>query len=263
MDILDKIIAKKRIELQLRKEVISQEFLESKCFFDQPKRSLKAALLKSKVPIIAEFKRKSPSKGFIKENAKVCEIVPDYIQAGAAGISVLTDMDFFAGSMTDLKQARELATIPLLRKDFMIDEYELYVAKAMGADVVLLIAAALTVQQTKRMARKAQALNLEVLLELHDENELDHINEWVDIVGINNRNLKSFEVDLDASVKLLDKLPEDKVKISESGISHPETVVDLLRAGFQGFLMGENFMKTEMPGNALSEFIDQVQKQLK
>ncbi|MCL1943356.1 MAG: indole-3-glycerol phosphate synthase TrpC [Candidatus Azobacteroides sp.] len=256
MDILDKIIAQKRIELRHYREAISLEELESRVFH-HPKRSLKESLLKADVPIIAEFKRKSPSKGFINEYAKISDIIPGYTRAGAAGISVLTDEKFFGGSISDLKQARELTDVPLLRKDFTIDEYQLYVAKAIGADAVLLIAAALTPGQTLNLARKSGELNLEVLLELHDESELDHINEYVDIVGINNRNLKTFSVDLEASIRLAGRLPKEFVRISESGISRPETVVQLKQAGFQGFLMGENFMKTDDPGKALEEFIGQ------
>ncbi|MDR2474567.1 MAG: indole-3-glycerol phosphate synthase TrpC [Bacteroidales bacterium] len=255
MDILDRIIAQKRIELQQRKEVISQETIESKIFERHPKRSLKEALQQSTTGIIAEFKRKSPSKGFIKEGADVRDIVPAYTHAGAAGISILTDEHFFGGSLSDLKHARKLTDVPILRKDFIIDEYELYVAKAIGADVILLIAATLTAKQAERLAQKAHLLNLEVLLEIHNENELEHINEYVDLVGINNRNLKTFQVDLQASLTLAEKLPTDLVKISESGISKPETIRQFKQAGFQGFLIGECFMTTEDPGKALSELI--------
>ena len=260
MDILEKIIAQKRIELERCKQVVHLEQLENtlSAVDIMLQRSLKNTLLQAEVPIIAEFKRKSPSKGFINENAELKEIIPAYTQSGAAGISVLTDEKFFGGNLSDLKQARTLTDIPLLRKDFMIDEYQLYVAKTIGADVILLIAAALTVTQTKQLARKAKELNLEVLLELHEENELEYINEYVDIVGINNRNLKTFAVDIEASIRLSDKLPTDFVRISESGISQPETVIQLMQAGFQGFLMGENFMKTDSPGDELSNFIRQV-----
>lgn len=258
MDILDKIIAQKRIELQTRKEAVSLEVLESQIFENTSKRSLKKSLLAAEVPIISEFKRKSPSKGFINEHARVADIIPAYAKAGAAGISVLTDEKFFGGSLKDLKDARSFTDIPLLRKDFIIDEYQLYVAKTVGADVILLIAAALTKEQTLRLSQKAKELRLEVLLELHDEIELDHINEYVDLIGINNRNLKTFSVDLEASVKLLEKLPKDRIRISESGISSPQTVSDLMKAGFQGFLMGENFIKTSSPGVSLQAFIKEV-----
>lgn len=260
MDILEKIIAQKRITLHQYKQAVSRDMLEGIVSGIKTRRSLKSALLKSEVPIISEFKRKSPSKGFIKENARVAEIIPGYVQAGATGISVLTDEPFFGGNISDMKQARELTDIPLLKKDFMIDEYQLYVAKAIGADVVLLIAAALTVPQTERLAGKAKELQLEVLLELHDESELNHVNDSIDIIGINNRNLKTFSVDIDASIRLADKLPSGFVKISESGISSPETVVKLMDAGFQGFLMGENFMKTPCPGDELAGFIRQVKE---
>ncbi len=262
MDILEKIIAQKQIELEQCKQVVSLSQLENLISTHATQRSLKKDLLQSEVPIIAEFKRKSPSKGFINENARVEDIVPGYTQSGAAGISVLTDVKFFGGNISDLKQARILTDIPLLRKDFMIDEYQLYVSKAIGADAILLIAAVLTIPQTLQLARKAKELNLEVLLELHNEDELEYVNEYIDIVGINNRNLKTFTVDIEASVLLADKLPENFVRISESGISRPETVVQLMKAGFQGFLMGENFMKTDFPANELSDFICQVKSKL-
>ncbi|MDR1370059.1 MAG: indole-3-glycerol phosphate synthase TrpC [Dysgonamonadaceae bacterium] len=261
MDILNKIIAQKRIELSQYMQVVSLDQLRTmflNCRTAQ--HSLKNALSQSATPVIAEFKRKSPSKGFINESADVKDIIPGYARSGAAGISVLTDRQFFGGNIGDLKLARTLTDLPLLRKDFIIDEYQLYVAKAIGADVILLIAAALTVEQTLRLARKAKTLNLEVLLELHDEKELGHINEYVDIVGINNRNLKTFSVDIDASIRLADRLPADLMRISESGISQPETIVHLMDAGFRGFLIGECFMKAPDPEAELNDFILRVEE---
>jgi indole-3-glycerol phosphate synthase len=259
MNILEKIISQKQIELEKCKQAVGLLQLENMISgLPAATCSLKKALLQEEIPVIAEFKRKSPSRGFIKENANVENIIPGYTRSGATAISVLTDEKFFGGNISDLKQARALTAIPLLRKDFIIDEYQLYVSKVIGANAILLIATALTKEQVLQFARKARELDLEVLLELHEENELEHINEYVDIVGINNRNLKTFSVDVEASIRLADKLPADCVKISESGISQPETVVRLMDAGFQGFLMGENFMKANSPGDELADFLHQV-----
>ena len=186
------------------------------------------------------------------------EITSGYNQAGAAGISILTDSKYFGGVAEDLNAARPHLSCPVLRKDFMVDEYQLYEAKAMGADVILLIAAALTVEKTEELALKAHDLGLEVLLEVHNQEELRHINNYVDLVGVNNRNLKTFEVNIDISLALAGLIPDKFVKISESGISSPETVVELRKAGYKGFLMGENFMKGNDPALALKGFIEKI-----
>ena len=199
-------------------------------------------------------------KGFINENAKVDEVVPLYEKAGAAGISVLADSEFFAGAPKDIRIARELVDLPILFKEFVIDEIQLHLAKSCGADVVLLIAACLTPERVAELSEEAKRLGLEVLLELHSADELGHINKNVDIVGINNRNLKTFEVDLQASIDLMSQLPNDMVRISESGISSPDTIKMLREKGFQGFLIGENFMKTQNPGVALKDFIAELKK---
>ena len=263
MNILEKIIANKRIEIAAHKEVQSPAELAKLCETARTCYSFKQALTSSEVGIIAEFKRKSPSKGFIKEGAKIEDIVPGYAQNGAATISVLTDMDFFGGELKDLQEARRLADslglkTPLLRKDFIVDEYQIMQAKVMGADVILLIAAALSVFETKTLAKAAHALGLEVLLEIHNDAELGHINEFVDVVGVNNRNLSTFVTDIQTSFDLGEKIPHGIVKISESGISEPATVRELQSAGFEGFLMGENFMKQADPAQALADFIAQV-----
>ena len=256
MNILEKIISEKRQEIVRHKEAVSQKTLEDFIREKPDCISFKQSLLDSPTGIISEFKRRSPSKDWIFKTAKVEDVVPQYAASGAVAISVLTDEPFFGGTLNDLKTARSLVPkTPLLRKDFMVDEYQLYQARALGADVILLIASALSVPQTKVLACAAHALGLEVLLEIHSEEELGHINEHVDVVGINNRNLSTFKTDIQISYDLGEKIPADFVKISESGISQPETVLELRQAGFRGFLMGENFMKTGQPGATLKEFI--------
>lgn len=259
MTILDKIIENKRVEVAEAKERVSVEELMKSASFNRRTISLKNNLVKDgSSGIIAEFKRKSPSKGDIFAGAKVEDITLGYTESGAAGISVLTDYNFFGGGAEDLKSAREFnPNTPLLRKDFIIDEYQLYEAKAWGADVILLISANLTPEETYNLSKKALELGLEVLLEIHDKEELDRSPlEHVDIIGVNNRNLKNFaENNVNASLNLVNDLPKNIVRISESCISQPETVRQLKVAGYQGFLMGENFMKTNDPAGALKEFI--------
>lgn len=258
INILDKIIANKRIEVEKHKATISYSELEAKITDTSNKHSFKEALVNSSTGIIAEFKRRSPSRDWIFKDAKIEDVIPLYSKNGASAISVLTDIDFFGGTLADLELARSLTTTPLLRKDFMIDEYQLYQAKMSGANAILLIASALTVQETKRLAIKAKELGLDVLLEIHNEQELEHINDKVDVVGVNNRNLGTFVTDVQISFDLVDKIPNEFVKISESGISQPQTVIDLQQVGYKGFLMGENFMKTTDPGKALEEFISEL-----
>jgi indole-3-glycerol phosphate synthase len=253
--ILEKILASKIIEVAERKLSVSIFDLESEPFFPRKCLSLKQSLLDSETGIISEFKRKSPSKGWIHENADVIKVTSGYSAAGASGISILTDLFYFGGTTLDIIAARPLITCPVLRKDFVIDEYQLYEAKAMGADVVLLIAAALGQKQTLELAKTAHRLGLEVLLEVHNESELGHISENVDIIGVNNRNLRTFEVNTKVSFILADLIPDQFVKVSESGISKAETVQELRKAGYKGFLMGENFMKETNPVEALSGFI--------
>jgi len=257
-NILDKIIANKRIEVELQKAAVSLFDLGKRIENVTKTHSFRDALANSPTGIIAEFKRRSPSRDWIFKDAKVENVIPFYSQNGASAISVLTDMEFFGGNLADLEQARNLTDIPLLRKDFTIDEYQLYQAKSAGASAILLIASALTITETKKLATKAKELELDVLLEIHNEQELNHINDKVDMVGVNNRNLGTFVTDIQISFDLADKIPNDFIKISESGISQPQTVIDLQSVGYKGFLMGENFMKTENPGKALEEFIKQL-----
>ena len=258
MTILDKIIESKRTEVASRKISAPLSALVNAPLYGRKCLSLKESLLNSESGIIAEFKRKSPSLGWINEEADVVEVAAGYSAAGASGISILTDSEFFGGSPLDIMAARPFIACPVLRKDFVIDEYQLYEAKAMGADVVLLIAAALTVKQTLDLARKAHELGLEVLLEVHNEHELGHANDFVDMLGVNNRNLKTFEQSIQTSFDLAALIPEKFVKVSESGISNIETVKQLCAVGYKGFLMGENFMKEENPAATLVRFISSL-----
>lgn len=258
MNILDTIIEYKKEFVKRRKAEKSIAELESSAFFSRKTFSLKNSLLdKTKTGIIAEFKRKSPSKGVINATADVAAITKAYAEHGASGLSVLTDEHFFGGSDQDLQQARANA-IPLLRKEFIIDEYQLVEAKSLGADAILLIAACLSPAQTKSLAVFARNLGLEVLLELHGEEELEHICEETELVGINNRNLKTFEVDIERSLAMAKKIPAGKVKIAESGISSIENITLFSEHGFQGFLIGETFMKATDPAIAFADFVKKL-----
>ena len=243
-DILKEIVAHKHLEL------------ERLC---AKKPSLREALLQSESGIIAEFKRKSPSKGWIKEEGRADIIPLSYQQNGAAALSILTDEHYFGGSDDFIRTARQSGvTLPILYKNFVIDEAQLYAAALCGASAVLLIAACLSKQECKRLLEKAHDLGLEVLLEMHSEPELEYADLGPDLCGINNRNLGSFVTDVENSFRLAELLPKDAVKVSESGISNPDTVKALRQAGFHGFLIGENFMKTADPGQALREFISKL-----
>lgn len=258
-DILSEIIANKRFEVDLQKQAISIEQLQEGISEASVIRSMKQALASSKSGVIAEFKRRSPSKGWIKQDARPEEIVLSYATAGASALSILTDEKFFGGSLKDIRIARPLVEIPILRKDFIIDEYQLYQAKIVGADAVLLIAAALEQEKCNELTEKAHSLGLEVLLEIHSSDELGYINNKIDMVGINNRNLGTFFTDVENSFRLAGQLPQDAVLVSESGISDPEIVKRLRIAGFRGFLIGETFMKTEQPGETLQNFLQTIQ----
>lgn len=258
MTILDTIIAQKRIEVANKQALKSINDLEQSVFFNKPTLSLKSSLQdKNKTGIIAEFKRKSPSKGVINQTASLINVTNAYTQFGAAGISVLTDEPFFGGNLFDLEEAT-INTVPLLRKDFMISEYQIIEAKASGASVILLIAACLSPKQVKEMTHLAHQLGLEVLLEIHNQEELEHINEEVDLVGVNNRNLKNFEVSIDVSLSLIQQIPSSIPVIAESGIDNPNTIVTLQKAGFTGFLIGERFMKEPDPSIAFANFVNEL-----
>lgn len=253
MNILETIVAHKRLEVATRKQQTSFAELEELPSFKKETLSLKKFLLdETRTGIIAEFKRKSPSKGVINNWSSVEAVTKSYAQWGASGISVLTDDHFFGGTLEDLLIANH--TVPLLRKDFMIDEYQLVEAKAYGADVILLIAACLSSAEVRHLAGKAKDLGLEVLLELHEEAELAHICGDVDLVGVNNRNLKTFAVDLEHSVRLAEKIDDKFIKIAESGINEVANIKYLKQYGFKGFLIGENFMKQQDPGESFQNF---------
>ncbi len=258
MNILDTIIEQKKVEVQTRKAAMPAVQLQQSSFYSRTTFSLKAFLLDAtRTGIIAEFKRKSPSKGIINDTADVVDVTKAYAANGASCLSVLTDELFFGGTTADLEKARVNA-IPILRKDFIIDEYQITEARAMGADVILLIAACLTPQRVKELAQFAKSLQLEVLLEIHSEAELAHICDETEIVGINNRDLKTFTVDINRSIELGKKIPAGKIKIAESGISSIDTICTFKEAGFKGFLIGENFMKTPEPTIAFAAFVQQL-----
>lgn len=253
MTILDTIINRKKEEIHFSKSQTSIEQLKDSEFFDRKNLSLKESI-QNKSGIIAEFKRQSPSKGIINNTVHPLETVSAYENFGASGISILTDKDFFGGSINDIINVRKHINIPILRKDFMIDEYQFYEAKSMGADVVLLIAACLSPHQVQEFTSLSHQLGLEVLLEIHTEEELKHYHTAIDTVGINNRNLKDFKVDLQHSILLKNMLPNDVLSVAESGIYSIEDFHYLKEKGFDGFLMGEYFMKNEDPAKAFEEF---------
>jgi len=259
MNILEQIIDNKRTEVAQRNSVTSVSMLSASNLFNRNTISLVNKLLDPRsTGIIAEFKRRSPSKGIINNTATPLEVAVGYENAGAAGISILTDEQFFGGADTDLITVRSSIHIPILRKEFIIDEYQLYEAKSIGADVILLIAACLKPSEVILLSAKAKSLGLEVLLELHDEEELGHICDTVDMVGINNRSLKTFDVDIERSLKMAEQIPANKLKVAESGIDDP-ALINLFRSnGYSGFLIGENFMKSTNPISAITEFINLI-----
>ncbi|MEN8116856.1 MAG: indole-3-glycerol phosphate synthase TrpC [Bacteroidota bacterium] len=260
MNILDKIIETKKVEVANQKKVVSVSQLEKYSGFKRKCNSLKANLLKEGASgIIAEFKQKSPSKGEINFKVKVEGVTNGYVDAGASGLSVLTDYEYFGGNLANLAKARETnPDIPILRKDFMIDKYQIIEAKAFGADVILLIAACLEKGQAEVLAKKAKELGMDVLMEIHNAEELEIVNDFVDIVGVNNRNLKTFKVDVETSVQLSKLIPGKFVKISESGLAGAKEILYLRKNGFKGFLVGETFMKTDNPGEACRKLISEM-----
>jgi indole-3-glycerol phosphate synthase len=256
MNILDNIVADKRKEVDLKKSLIPVSQLEQSVLFVRETTSLANKLRNSTSGIIAEHKRRSPSKSTINQSLNVQDVAKGYENAGACGMSVLTDLKYFGGALDDLLLARASCNLPLLRKEFIIDEYQILEAKAHGADVILLIAAILTREEIKTYSEFAKSLQLDVLLEVHDEEELHKsIMPSLDMLGVNNRNLKTFDVSLDISKQLSEIIPNEFVKVSESGISNTSAIKELQPYGFQGFLIGENFMKTNNPGESAKEFI--------
>lgn len=256
--ILDTIVDYKRLEVAGRKKEIPVKRLESATFFTRSCYSLCASLKnKNRSGIIAEFKRCSPSKGIINTDAQVSEVTRGYTEHGASGLSILTDEHFFNGNKEDLYKGRA-NVIPILRKEFIIDEYQVIETKAIGADVILLIAECLGKKKIKQFAALSKSLGLEVLLEMHSESQIEKITTDVTLVGINNRDLKTFQVDIDRSIALSGKLPEGMMKIAESGIDNPETILKMKKSGFDGFLMGEYFMKQKNPGKAFNDFVKEL-----
>lgn len=256
MTILDEIVANKRKELALAIEKTSLRDLEKRKLFNRKMLSMTGFITHpEKTGIIAEFKRKSPSRGVINADVTIEEVTTGYFRSGASALSILTDRTYFGGSEKDLARARELNPLPILRKDFILDEYQIIEARAMGADAILLIAAVLSASQVLHLARFARSLEMQVLLEIHGRQELDRICEFVDMVGVNNRDLNTFEVDMEVSLELAGEIPPDFVRISESGITSPLVVKKLKSAGFQGFLIGENFMRAPDPVLAFSDFV--------
>lgn len=261
MDILTKIVNDKRIEVNFRKQLIPVSQLERSVLFERKTVSLAQKINKSSTGIIAEHKRRSPSKAVINQSFNVFDVAKGYETAGVCGMSVLTDAKYFGGSLDDLLTARASCNLPLLRKEFIIDAYQVIEAKAYGADVILLIAALLTREEIKQLSKLAKSLNLEVLLEIHNEEELNKsIMPSLDMLGVNNRNLKTFDVSLETSKRLSGLIPNDFVKVSESGISSVEAIKTLQPFGYKGFLIGENFMKTTHAGASARVFIEKLQK---
>lgn len=261
MDILQEIVAHKRIEVERFKQQLSEQEIHRRveAILDFSVPSMSKALTASESGIIAEFKRRSPSKGWIKEEGKADEIPLSYQEHGAAALSILTDEQYFGGKDDFIRIARHAGVhIPILYKNFIIDEYQLFQARLCGASAVLLIAADLSKEECQSLLSTAHGLGLEVLLEMHSEEELEYAEMEPDMCGINNRNLGTFITDVQNSFRLAELLPKDSVKVSESGISNPDTVKALRIAGFRGFLIGETFMKTSDPGKALKEFISKL-----
>lgn len=260
MNILDTIIEYKRKEIKSKKEKVKIADLERSEYYNRSTFPVKDFLLdENRTGIIAEFKRKSPSKGIINDKVDVITVTKGYADNGASCLSVLTDEHFFGGSDADLIKAR-VNNIPILRKEFIVDEYQIIEAKSIGADLILLIAACLTPKEVKQLAAFAKQLGLGVLLELYDEEELGHICDETDIVGINNRNLKTFVVDIERSLRMAERIPAGKIKVAESGISSPENIILFRESGFNGFLIGENFMKEADPTIAFARFVNQLKQ---
>jgi indole-3-glycerol phosphate synthase len=259
MTILDKIIENKKKELKDLTEVSSIGDMEKTLLFKRETVSLSEFLLdRNRTGIIAEFKRKSPSKGVINSVSSVVDVTNGYFNKGASGVSVLTDYKFFGGSPSDLMNARKKGNIPILRKDFILNEFQVIESKAIGADAILLIAAVLKKQEVMGLSRLAHSLGLEILLEVHEQNELDKVNQYTNIIGINNRSLKTFEVNTEISEKIVDRIPAGFLRISESGLSSPQTIRKLKTAGYNGFLIGEKFMSTSDPVQAFAEFVKEL-----
>lgn len=260
MNILDKIIEHKYREVAERKSLYPVKLLEQSIYFSSPTVSLKKYVQrKDKSGIIAEIKRKSPSKGIINASVSIERTSIGYMQAGASALSILTDKEFFGGSSNDLTVARKFNFCPILRKDFVVDEYQIVEAKSIGADAILLIAAALPSKRLSELALFAKSLGLEILMEVHTAEELSaNKDAQVDLIGVNNRDLKTFTLSLDVSKKLASLMPKGKVLVSESGIDSPSDIIELRKFGYEGFLMGQSFMQHSRPEQAAKDFIREL-----
>jgi len=263
MKILDKIVRDKKLEVDKLSSNSSIKELESSSLFSRQCISLKDSILKSTGGIICEFKRRSPSNNNINYKSNISEVVKGYQKAGAAGLSILTDKQYFDGDIQDILEIRDISSIPILRKEFIISEYQIIEAKSIGSDAILLIASILSKEEIKNYSSLAKDIGLEVLFEIHNAEELEKMSgDNIDIIGVNNRNLDTLEIDLQNSVNLYSKIPNSFVKISESGISKVESILKLREVGYQGFLIGENFMKTDDPFESANNFIKEVENEI-
>jgi len=263
MNILGEIVKHKRNELISQKLNSTIKELEQSESFKIKCRSLKSSILTSKSGIICEFKRRSPSRDIINNHSKLTDVVAGYEQAGASGISILTNEKYFSGSTNDIKKTSKIISTPILRKEFIIDEYQIIESKSIGADSILLIASILSPKEIQEFSRLAKSVGLEVLLEVHTNEELDaSITDNIDIIGVNNRDLNNFNVDIKNSLNIIDQIPSNFVKISESGINNPDSIVELKKAGFDGFLIGEYFMKSDSPNDLANKFINLVENEI-
>ena len=263
MKILDKIVRDKKLEVDKLSSNSSIKELESSSLFSRQCISLKDSILKSSGGIICEFKRRSPSNNNINYKSNIYEVVKGYQKAGAAGLSILTNKQYFDGDIQDILEIRDIASIPILRKEFIVSEYQIIEAKSIGSDAILLIASILSEEEIKNYSSLAKDIGLEVLFEIHNAEELEKMSgDNIDIIGVNNRNLDTLEIDLQNSVNLYNKIPNSFVKISESGISKVESILKLREVGYQGFLIGENFMKTDDPFESAYNFIKEVENEI-
>jgi len=263
MKILDNIISDKKIEIETLSKIVSISDLEKQKDFTKQSKSLKESIKKSKSGIICEFKRKSPSNEKINYKSNISEVINGYEKAGAVGVSILTNKKYFDGSLSDINEVKNSVDIPILRKEFIISEYQIVESKSIGADAILLIASILDKEEIKNYSSLAKSLGLEVLLEIHSIDELNKIsNTDVDIIGVNNRNLDTLDIDIENSVRIFEKIPSEFVKISESGISKVDSIIKLIKVGYDGFLIGENFMKTSKPEESAYNFIKKVENEI-
>jgi len=263
MNILGEIVKNKKNELITQKLNCTIEELEQSEYFKIKCKSLKNSIISSKSGIICEFKRRSPSKDIINNHSKLEDIVIGYEKAGASGISILTNDKYFDGSTNDIKKVSKIISTPILRKEFIVDEYQIIESKSIGADAILLIASVLSQKEIHDFSSVAKKIGLEVLLEVHSKEELEtSINDNIDIIGVNNRDLNNFNVDIKNSLNIIDQIPSGFVKISESGINSPDSIVELKKAGFDGFLIGEYFMKSDSPTELANEFINLVENEV-